>query len=221
MKILVIFALLAIVSSKDLILIGDSRYVGMAALLMGFDYSTITDYYGTGTNIRSVSPKSYGGFNVHVTAQVSASYNTYTTTSDIYKSMHSQLSKANAGAYVLMWLGINNVYVAEATFNFYANLAKTYPTLKFYGVSVTGVNEQKITNIQNSLVTSFNDNLKSRISKSGISNLSYLDILKSNNPTQIVSAGNTVDLNSYSTDGLHYNKDGYSKLFAAMVGKLS
>ena len=217
---ILIFALLVIATSKDLILIGDSRYVGMAALLMGIDYSTITQYYGTGTNIRTTTSKSYGGFNVHVTAQVSASYNTFTTSSDIYKSMHSQLKNAKSGTYVLVWLGINNVNAYDGTFSFVANLAKTYSTLKFYAVSITGVNENKITNIKNSLVTTFNTNLKSKVSKSGISNLSYLDILKSNNPIQIVSNGATVNINDYSSDGLHYNKDGYSKLFTAMTGKL-
>ena len=217
---ILIFVLLAIAYSKDLILIGDSRFVGMAALLMGFDYSTVTQYYGTGTNIRSTKSKSYGGFNVQVTAQVSASYNTYSTSSDIYKSMHSQLKNAKAGTFVLVWLGINNVNAYDGTYNFVANLAKTYSTLKFYAVSITGVNESKITNIKNSLVTTFNTNLKTKVSKSGISNLSYLDILKSNNPIQIVSNGATININDYSTDGLHYNKDGYSKLFTAMTGKL-
>ena len=217
---IIILALLVIASSKDLILIGDSRFVGMAALLMGFDYSTVTQYYGTGTNIRSTTSKSYGGFNVHVTAQVSASYNTFTTTSDIYKSMHSQLKSAKSGASVLVWLGINNVNAYDGTFNFVANLAKTYTTLKFYAVYITGVNENKITNIKNSLVATFNDNLKTKVNKSGISNLSYLDILKSNNPIQIISGGVTININDYSSDGLHYNKDGYSKLFTAMTAKL-
>ena len=217
---IIILALLVIASSKDLILIGDSRFVGMAALLMGFDYSTVTQYYGTGTNIRSTTSKSYGGFNVHVTAQVSASYNTFTTTSDIYKSMHSQLKSAKSGASVLVWLGINNVNAYDGTFNFVANLAKTYTTLKFYAVSITGVNENKITNIKNSLVATFNDNLKTKVNKSGISNLSYLDILKSNNPIQIISGGVAININDYSSDGLHYNKDGYSKLFTAMTAKL-
>ena len=30
---------------KDLILIGDSRYVQMAAEIMGFEYSTVTQYH--------------------------------------------------------------------------------------------------------------------------------------------------------------------------------
>ena len=48
---LIIFAISS--SSKNLILIGDSRYVGMAAYLIGIPY----DY----TNIRTTSPKSYAG----------------------------------------------------------------------------------------------------------------------------------------------------------------
>ena len=213
----IILTLLALVASKELILIGDSRFVGMAVLLMGFEYSTITNYYGTGTNVRSTSSRSYGGFNIQVTAQVSASYNTFTEGSDIYKSMHNQLKNAKSGTNVLLWLGINNPYVYDGTYKFYANLAKTYTKLNFYGVSVTGVNEAKVTNIKNSQVTTFNNNIKSSINKSGISKLYYKDILNNNNPIQIISSGKVVNINDYSTDGLHYNKDGYYKLFYAMV----
>ena len=95
MKKFILLALISLFACKDIILIGDSRYVGMATMLMGFPYSTITAYYGTGTNVRSTSPKSYGGNSFQVTAQVSASSYTFTQGSDIYNSVHNQLRNAN------------------------------------------------------------------------------------------------------------------------------
>ena len=58
---LILLALISVVFSRNVILIGDSRYVGMAVYLMNFPYSTIAPSYGTGTNIRSTSPRTYSG----------------------------------------------------------------------------------------------------------------------------------------------------------------
>ena len=210
---LMVFAISS--SSKNLILIGDSRYVGMAAYLIGIPY----DY----TNIRTTSPKSYAGYSIHCTAQVSASYSTYAEGTDLYKSVINQLSKAEANTNVLLWLGINSVWAPDQTFNFYAKLANKYPKLSFYGVSITGVNEQLWPSVHNSSVRQFNTNLKSKFTGAGCpKNLKYLDILKNNNPTLILTSGKEVDISqqSLSPDGLHYTKEGYYKLFFAMVGKL-
>ena len=69
---------------------------------MGFKYSTITDNYGTGTNIRSTSPKTYRGDSIQVTAQVGASAYTFTEGSEIYNSVHSQLQNVSPGTNVLL-----------------------------------------------------------------------------------------------------------------------
>ena len=214
------FLLLALISltvSKNVILIGDSRYVGMAVLLMGFDYSTITKYYGTGTNVRSTSPRKYGGHSIHVTAQVSASSYTYKQGSDIYNSAHNQLKKAAAGTTVLLWLGINDLDAIDSTFTFYRNLAKTYTTLNFHVVPVTGINERKIS-ISNTKVQSFNSKLKDKITSANISNLKFKSILSGNKVNTIMVDGKEVAIDSYLTsDGLHYGKAGYEQLWKAMT----
>ena len=117
---------------KDLILIGDSRYVQMAAEIMGFEYSTVTQYHGTGSNIRSTSPKEFDGYSIQITSQVSASGYTYKEGTDIYISMHNHLKNASPGTIVLLWLGINDYAAIDSTFDFYNSLAKIYPSLNFY-----------------------------------------------------------------------------------------
>ena len=215
------FLLLVLISltvSKNVILIGDSRYVGMAVLLMGFDYSTITKYYGTGTNVRSTSPRQYGAHSIHVTAQVSASSYTFKQGSDIYISAHNQLKKAAPGTTVLLWLGINDLDAIDSTFNFYSNLANAYKSLNFYAVPVTGVNEKKIS-IKNSKVQTFNIKLKDKINNAKISNLKFRTILSGNgnNVNSINVDGKAVAIDSYlNSDGLHYGKAGYDQLWKAM-----
>ena len=126
MKKFLLLALISLFTCKDIILIGDSRYVGMATMLMGFSYSTIKNNGGTGTNVRSTSPKTYGGNSIQVTAQVSASSYTFSQGSDILNSVHNQLRNAKSGTSVLFWLGINDCDAVTSTYNFYSNLAMSY-----------------------------------------------------------------------------------------------
>ena len=220
MKKFILLALISLFACKDIILIGDSRYVGMATMLMGFPYSTITAYYGTGTNVRSTSPKSYGGNSFQVTAQVSASSYTFTQGSDIYNSVHNQLRNAKSGTSVLFWLGINDPSAVSSTYNFYSSLAKSYPSLRFYAISITGVNENK-TWIKNSSAQSFNSQLEAKIKKGNIGNLTYKSILSGNDVNTIVVSGKNVAIVNYMTgDGLHYTKEGYNQLWKAMAAKI-
>ena len=217
-KILFLSLLAFIISStsKNLILIGDSRYVGMAAYLIGIPYD--------GKNIRTTTAKSYAGYSIHCTAQVSASYSTYAEGGALYESVINQLSKAEANTNVLLWLGINSLWAPEQTFNFYTKLANKYPKLSFYAVAITGVNEQLWPSVHNSNVREFNKKLKSYLEGPHCpNNLKYADILNNDDPTVIISSGKAVDISqkSLSPDGLHYTKDGYYKLFFAMVAKLN
>ena len=208
--------LIAFAASRNVILIGDSRYVGMAAM-MGFQYSTITKYYGTGTNIRSTTPISYKGDSFQVTAQVSASAYTFTAGSEIYNSVHSQLQKASPGTNVLLWLGINDCSAVESTFTFYRGLANKYSSLKFYAISITGINESK-TYLKNSSAQSFNAKLADKINRGKISNLKYKSILSGNDVNTIIVGGQKIAIINYMTgDGLHYTKEGYIKLWQAMA----
>ena len=220
MKKLLLLALISLFTCKDIILIGDSRYVGMATMLMGFSYSTIKNNGGTGTNVRSTSPKTYGGNSIQVTAQVSASSYTFSQGSDILNSVHNQLRNAKSGTSVLFWLGINDCDAVTSTYNFYSSLAKSYPKLKFYAISITGVNESKIW-IKNSSARSFNSQLAAKIQKGKISNLTYKSILSGDDVNTIIVGGSKVAIANYLTsDGIHYTREGYNQLWKAMVSKI-
>ena len=220
MKKFILIALISLFACKDIILIGDSRYVGMATMLMGFPYATITKYYGTGTNVRSTSPRTYGGNSFQVTAQVSASSYTFSQGSEIYNSVHNQLKNAKAGTSVLLWLGINDCNAAQNTYDFYRNLARTYTNLKFYGISITGVNENK-TWLKNSSAREFNRQLAEKIKKGNIANLTYKSILNGDDVNTIKVDGKNVPIVNYMTgDGLHYTKEGYNQLWKAMAAKI-
>lgn len=215
-----LLTLIAIAACKNIILIGDSRFVGMGVGLMGFPYATITQYYGTGTNVRSTSAKSYGGHSFQCTAQVGASSYTFKSGSDIYNSMINQLKKAASGTIVIFWLGINDPSAVESTFNFYAGLAKNYKSLKFYAFSVTGVNANKIKNISNNDVKNFNSKISTKISNANISNLKYRSIVDGNDVNTVLVGGSKVNILNYSTDGLHYGNSGYSQIWKAMNSKI-
>ncbi len=215
-----LLTLLSLVVSKNIILVGDSRYVGMATSLMGFSYSTIKNNGGTGTNVRSTSPRSYAGHSFQVTAEVSASSYTFKSTSEIYISLHTQLKTATAGTIVLLWLGINDCSAVASTYSFYSGLAQKYPKLTFYAMSITGVNESK-TWIKNSSARSFNTQLSEKISNGRISNLKYKSILNGNDPNTILVDGKPISIVNYMTaDGLHYKTEGYKYLWKAMANKL-
>ena len=199
--------------SKNLILVGDSRYVQMAIFYIGFPYD--------GRNVRTTSPRNFLGYSIQATAQGSASYKNYNEGGELYNSVIRQCNGADANTNVLLWLGVNSLWDWDGTYNFYTKLAKKYPKLCFYAISVTGVDENKWKNVNNNQARKFNSNLKSLVSKAGNpTNLKFLDILYSNDPTRIVSGGKIININNYSPDGLHYDNTGYRHLFIAMVEKL-
>ena len=148
---LILLVLISVVFSRNVILIGDSRYVGMAVYLMNFPYTKTTPYYGTGTNIRSTSPRTYSGDSFQVTAQVVAAAQ-FTSSRDLYNSVNEQLKRAAKGTNVLIWLGINNVYSDDATYKYAVGLAQKHSTLNFHVISITGINEKKVFSIKNSQV---------------------------------------------------------------------
>ena len=218
-KILLISLLIMIVSSKQIILLGDSRFCGIAYNLMGFKYTKITKSYGTGSNIISSSSKNYAGHNIKVIAEVGASYNSFSK-SDLSNGVKKILGNAKSGAIVLLWLGVNNLN-SGSTFDYYKKLALQYKNLKFYAISVTGVVQSIVKSISNDTIRKFNSNLKNKIHSSKISNLKYKSILNKGNPVEIVSNGKITKINSSnSRDGLHYSSVLYKAIFYAMISRL-
>jgi hypothetical protein len=218
-KILLLSILTIIVSSKDIVLLGDSRFCGIAYSLMGFKYTKVTKYYGTGSNIISSSSKNYAGHNIKVIAEVGASYNSFSK-SDLPNGVKKILGNSKSGTIVLLWLGVNNLN-SGSTFDYYKKLALQYKNLKFYAISVTGVVQSIEKSISNEAIKRFNIDLKNKIQSSKISNLRYKSILNKENPTQINNGGKIVNVNaSYSSDGLHYNAALYRIIFSAMTSGL-
>ena len=119
-KIFLLFILIVSASTKNVVLIGDSRTVGIAVYLMGFDYTTKTAYYGNGSNIVGLTPRIYGSYSVKAVCETGASYNTFTSKAILSSGVHSALAGSSAGTIVLMWLGVNGLN-SEGTFNYYKN----------------------------------------------------------------------------------------------------
>ena len=221
-KLLLLLALFAATTcAGNIILIGDSRFCGMAYYVMGFDYTYIAPSWGTGSNIRSTTPITYNGYSIHVTAQVGASASTFMNSSkDVYTSMHRQLVQAAAGTKVFLWLGVNDLS-SSSTLNLYKKLASAYTKLTFYAVSVTGVGSRAT--ITNTQIKTLNSGIQSGTGSP--SNLKWESILKDNDPTRIYNKSTktvTFTVNDSTTDyyGLHYTTDGYRKIFDAMMADI-
>ena len=153
-KILLLSIFTIIVSSKDIVLLGDSRFCGIAYSLMGFKYTKVTKYYGTGSNIISSSSKNYAGHNIKVIAEVGASYYSFKKAgSDLSNGVKKILGSAKPGTFVLLWLGVNNLS-SGSTFDYYKQLALQYKKLKFYAISVTGVVQSIEKSISNEKIKS-------------------------------------------------------------------
>ena len=218
---LILFVLLALVSSKNVVIIGDSRACGFAYYTLGIPYTYHTSSYGTGSYIVSEKWVNYGGHSIKVIAEVGASYATFTNQSkSVYKGVQNILRSSAEGTVVLMWLGVNNLDSAN-TFNYYKSLAQQYKRLKFYAISVSGVSS-KCTNVSNNTIKTFNSNLKSKVDSANLGNLKYKSILNDNNPLQIYNSSSgkiTFYVTESTTDsyGIHYNGNGNRECLLAML----
>jgi hypothetical protein len=218
---ILLFTLIALASTKNVVLIGDSRAVGIGVYLFGFQYSHIAPSYGTGSNIIGTSAKSYGGHSCKVVAETGASFATFVNTAkSVNKGVTTVLSGSASGTIVLLWLGVNNLN-ADSTGSYYKSLANKYKKLKFYVIPVTGVTSKS--GISNASIKSFNSKLNSMVKSSGLSNLKYKNILQNNDPTKVAVNGKvvlTVDASTTDAYGLHYKTSGYKAIFNAMVSGL-
>ena len=216
-KIFLLFILIVSASTKNVVLIGDSRSVGIAVYLMGFDYTTKTAYYGNGSNIVGLTPRIYGSHSVKTICETGASYATFNSKAILSDGVHKALGGSSAGTVVLMWLGVNGLN-SEGTFNYYKSLASKYSKLKFYAISLTGVDSSK-SNISNNTIKTFNTNLSNKIKSAGLSNLKYKSILYNNDPTKVGTNSVSLAITSSTTDiyGLHYYTSGYRVIFNTML----
>ena len=204
---ILLLALIAFVSTKNFVFIGDSRTVGIAVYLFGYGYYETTAYYGTGTNVVGTKAVTYSGHSVKAVCETGASYVQFANPNkSVYKGMHKALSESTSGTQVIL----------------YKNLANKYKSLRFHAISITGVVPSKA-GISNDRIKTFNSNLKTMIKNAKINNLQYKSILRNDDPTNIFNNGNIVlNVNAATTDayGLHYKTDGYRAIFNAMISGL-
>ena len=108
---------------------------------------------------------------------------------------------------IIILMGVNDVgsngkSVATKYYNKIYELATTtWKNQNIIFVSVNPVKDGK-SNAYMSGVNSFNNEIKSKINSSKLTNLKYCDTVSSLNMSQIDSG-----------DGLHYNKTGYTKIY--------
>ncbi len=191
----------------------------MANVLFGVEYSHLyySYYYTYHDFISTTEPVSYGGFNIQITAVPSKYVDDLSSgNSPEYNSIHTQLRNAKDGTNVLLSLDTQNVGNFNDIFKLYGKLADKYSNLNFYAISLIGV-DQTMRKILNSNVKEFNTKMETRITAVEFPNLKYKNILNENETTQIIVDGKVVDIITYSTDGLGFFKNGYIKIFNAMV----
>lgn len=156
-----------------------------------------------------------------------ASYGSYFGYNAPLKNKLKVLDNAKSGTKVIIWLGVNDIagsgkpedkatsYVEQVK-----KLAKSYPKLDFYYISVTSVYEKLAILKYNSLLNNtridkFNSKLNTEIEKAKLSNLYYIDV-----NTEFKSVVGQKDP-SGGNDGLHYTKEYYGKVSNLIYKKVN
>ena len=153
------FLLLGFVLSKDLIMIGDSRIMDMANMLLGIPMGSFYAQLVYKTDIIATdSPFPYEDYEIQVTAIEDIDY--ILTADEIgNRYVHQHLSSAKEGTNVLLSLGTDHLDLRDKIFNFCGRLADKYPNLNFHLISVIGLRDPTI----NSSIIEFNKNIKNHI----------------------------------------------------------
>ena len=100
---ILIFILLSLVFSKNVVIIGDSRACGFAYYVLSIPYTYHNEVYGTGSYIISEKAVVSGGHNIKVIAEVGASSSTFANQSkEVYKGVHNILSSSEEETVVLI-----------------------------------------------------------------------------------------------------------------------
>ena len=126
MKNILCFILIGFIVAKNLILVGDKRFVEIAQNLIGIDeMNQFTYYYSYRYYLSNKEPIFYQGFNIQVTIV------SYSIFDSIFKyapraTLNEQLSKAEEGSNVLLNLGIQNLNKFNQIMDLYGKLADKY-----------------------------------------------------------------------------------------------
>ena len=128
--------------TKNVVLLGDSRTVGIGVQVLKFDLTTKATPEGGKRSIISSTAKIYNGHSIKVVAQSGSHFATFVNTANaISTGAIKVLGASSSGTIVFLWLGVNNLN-ADATASYYKSLANKFKKLKFYAISVTGVSSE-------------------------------------------------------------------------------
>ena len=209
---ILVFLLLGFVLSKDLIMIGDSRIMDMANMLLGIPLGYFYDLVYKTDIIATESPFPYEDYEIQVTAIEDINF-ILKADEIANKNVHQQLSGAKEGTNVLLSLGTDNLDWRDTIFNFCGRLADKYPNLNFYLIPMIWLRDPTI----NSSIIEFNTNIKNHIEVVGFDNLKFKDILKEDNPSVIMVGDQEIDITLFFSEGNLFFKNGYARIFSAMV----
>ena len=109
---------------------------------------------------------------------------------------------------IIIWLGLNDLeYVSANTYfdEYYKLASGTWSNYNLFIVAVGPVLED-ISSISNSSIDNFNNEMKSYIQNSGLSNLKYIDI--------------NYNINNYDSSGVHYSSQDYSGIYSQIMRKV-
>jgi len=176
-------------ATNSTIYIGDSRTQGMS--IYGITNSSNT-VYGAGY-----------GYNWFIgNGSFSSSYTNSTSGGIAGANAKMQGGKKYN---IVIWLGVNDYsYIgANKYYQKFASLANNeWKNHNIYIVSVGPVDDDKASYVDNNGINSFNNSMSTLISNGNISNLKYIDL------------GYTESsISSYDSEGLHYGKSDYQKIF--------
>jgi hypothetical protein len=215
---ILLFALIALASTKNVVLLGDSRTVGIGVQVLKFDLTTKATPEGGKRSIISSTAKIYNGHSIKVVAQSGSHFATFVNNANaVSTGAIKVLGSSSSGTIVFLWLGVNRLD-ADATAGYYKSLANKFKKLKFYAISVTGVSSQS--NRSNDKIKSFNTKMRSLLKNSGLPNLKYKSILLNDDPTKVAIKDKVVlNIDTSTTDakGLHYKTEGSKAILNAML----
>lgn len=170
---------------RDTLYIGDSRMQGI--LNAGYINNTNT-VYGVGYG--------YNWFVGNGTIESSKTNATSGAISGIQSKM-----KDGASYNIVIWLGINDLETGANTYyqKYYELASGDWKNHQVYIVSVGPVDDTKTIYAKNDAIDDFNQDMKTLIQDSGLSNLNYIDL--------------NYSPEYYDSEGLHYNNNDYKNIY--------
>lgn len=180
-------------NARNTIYVGDSRTQGM--LLAGAIDSANT-VYGSGY-----------GYNWFIGNGTFSSSNTNATSGAI-TAINSKI--ANGSYNIVIWLGVNDYagVSAQQYYDSYYELATgDWQNQNIYIVAVGPVDDNLATNVSNSGIDNFNNEMESLIRNSNVTNLHFIDL--------------NYSIQSYDSMGLHYSNSDYIEIHEQINNRIT